>query len=222
MFHETFPDEPLTVLVDYYAREVADSLAVAARFPELAAAGRLAVRIDTHGGRFVEGLDTASSYAVLERYAPRGDPHVSHGDRAALAGRDRRQRRGYLSPARRARCRGARRREDRCQLGLRARQVPADGGGRRADRYRRHRFVPARAVVGDLRGGRRRRLRRRARRSRSAGSSCCRDHPAPGARLTVTQGSGTRSTSSREPVADVDELRQPVPRVVAGHAILRP
>ena len=70
MFHETFPDEPLTVLVDYYAREVADSLAVAARFPELAAAGRLAVRIDTHGGRFVEGLDTASSYAVLERYAP--------------------------------------------------------------------------------------------------------------------------------------------------------
>ena len=70
MFHEAFPDEPLTVLVDYYAQEVSDSLAVAARFPELAAAGRLAVRVDTHGGRFVEGLDTASSYAVLERHAP--------------------------------------------------------------------------------------------------------------------------------------------------------
>ena len=70
MFHETFPDEPLTVLVDYYAREVTDSLAVAARFPELAADGRLAVRVDTHGGRFVEGLDTASSYAVLERHVP--------------------------------------------------------------------------------------------------------------------------------------------------------
>ncbi len=70
MFHEAFPDEPLTVLVDYYAQEVADSLAVAARYPDLAAAGRLAVRIDTHGGRFVEGLDTASSYAVLERHAP--------------------------------------------------------------------------------------------------------------------------------------------------------
>ena len=70
MFHETFPDETLTVLVDYYAQEVADSLAVAARFPDLAAAGRLAVRIDTHGGRFVEGLDTASSYSVLERHAP--------------------------------------------------------------------------------------------------------------------------------------------------------
>ena len=70
MFHEAFPDEPLTVLVDYYAQEVVDSLAVAARFPELAADGGLAVRIDTHGGRFVEGLDTASSYAVLERHAP--------------------------------------------------------------------------------------------------------------------------------------------------------
>ena len=70
MFHEAFPDDTLTVLVDYYAQEVSDSLAVAARFPALAAAGRLAVRIDTHGGRFVEGLDTASSYAVLERHAP--------------------------------------------------------------------------------------------------------------------------------------------------------
>lgn len=71
MFHETFPDEPLTVLVDYYGREVTDTLEVCARFPDLAAAGRLAVRIDTHGGRFVEGLDPQESYAVLERHAPK-------------------------------------------------------------------------------------------------------------------------------------------------------
>ncbi len=71
MYHELYPDEPVTVLVDYFGREVSDALAVAARFPDLAAAGRLAVRIDTHGGRFVEGLDTAASYAVLERRAPR-------------------------------------------------------------------------------------------------------------------------------------------------------
>jgi nicotinate phosphoribosyltransferase len=43
---------------------------VARRFPDLAAAGRLAVRLDTHGGRFLEGLDPAESYAVLERHAP--------------------------------------------------------------------------------------------------------------------------------------------------------
>jgi len=70
MFHETFPDTPLTVLVDYFGREITDSLAVAARFPELAAAGNLSVRLDTHGGRFLEGLDPAESYAVLERYVP--------------------------------------------------------------------------------------------------------------------------------------------------------
>jgi nicotinate phosphoribosyltransferase len=70
MFHATFPDQPLTVLVDYFGREVTDALEVARRFPDLAAEGRLAVRLDTHGGRFLEGLDPAESYAVLERHAP--------------------------------------------------------------------------------------------------------------------------------------------------------
>ena len=70
MFRETFPDEPMTVLVDYYGREVSDALAVCARFPDLAGTGRLSFRIDTHGGRFMEGLDPAESYAVLERHAP--------------------------------------------------------------------------------------------------------------------------------------------------------
>ena len=70
MFHETFPDEALTVLVDYFGREITDALAVCARFPLLADAGRMAVRLDTHGGRFLEGLDPAESYAALERHAP--------------------------------------------------------------------------------------------------------------------------------------------------------
>ena len=70
MFVETYPDEPLTVLVDYFGHEVTDGLAVCRRFPEMAAAGRMAVRLDTHGGRFLEGLDPAESYAVLERHAP--------------------------------------------------------------------------------------------------------------------------------------------------------
>ena len=70
MFAETFPDQELTVLVDYFGREVTDSLAVCRRFPDLAVQGRLAVRLDTHGGRFVEGLDPGASYAVLDRNAP--------------------------------------------------------------------------------------------------------------------------------------------------------
>ncbi|MFP6748300.1 MAG: nicotinate phosphoribosyltransferase [Alphaproteobacteria bacterium] len=71
MYAETFPGEPLTVLVDYFGREVSDSLAVCRRFPDLAEEGKVALRLDTHGGRFVEGLDTQAAYAVLERHVPR-------------------------------------------------------------------------------------------------------------------------------------------------------
>ncbi len=71
MFHETFPDQDMTVLADYFAQEVTDSLEVCRAFPDLAAQGRLAFRLDTHGGRFLEGLDTQASYDVLDRHAPK-------------------------------------------------------------------------------------------------------------------------------------------------------
>jgi nicotinate phosphoribosyltransferase len=71
MFRETYPAERMTVLVDYFGQEISDALAVARRFPDLAGRGDLAVRLDTHGGRYVEGLDLAHSYAVLERHAPK-------------------------------------------------------------------------------------------------------------------------------------------------------
>ncbi|HYD32116.1 MAG TPA: nicotinate phosphoribosyltransferase [Azospirillaceae bacterium] len=70
MYNETFPDSNLTVLVDYFGQELTDALAVCRRFPDLAAAGKLAVRLDTPGGRFIEGLDPPRSYAVLERHVP--------------------------------------------------------------------------------------------------------------------------------------------------------
>jgi nicotinate phosphoribosyltransferase len=70
MFDEVYPNEPMTVLVDYFAREVTDSLEVCRRFPKRAEAGRLAVRIDVPGSRYAEHLDPAESYAALERNAP--------------------------------------------------------------------------------------------------------------------------------------------------------
>jgi nicotinate phosphoribosyltransferase len=70
MFREEFPDEPMTVLIDYFGQEITDALAVGRRFPEIAAAGRLAFRIDTPGGRYCERLDPARSYEVIERHAP--------------------------------------------------------------------------------------------------------------------------------------------------------
>ena len=70
MFHKSFPEKPLTVLVDYFGCELDDSLGVARHFSNLAQAGQLSIRLDTHGGRFLQGLDTQSSYAVLERNVP--------------------------------------------------------------------------------------------------------------------------------------------------------
>ncbi len=70
MYHEIFAGEPMTVLVDYYGQEITDTLAVCQRFPELVERGELSIRLDTHGSRYVEGLDMAKSYAVLERYSP--------------------------------------------------------------------------------------------------------------------------------------------------------
>ena len=70
MFHKSFPEKPLTVLVDYFGCELDDSLGVARHFSDLAEAGQLSIRLDTHGGRFLQGLDTQSSYAVLERNVP--------------------------------------------------------------------------------------------------------------------------------------------------------
>jgi len=69
MFDTCYPDAPMTVLVDYFGREITDSLTVCRRFPRRAAAGTLAVRLDTPGSRFIEGLDPPASYAVLERNA---------------------------------------------------------------------------------------------------------------------------------------------------------
>lgn len=71
MYRETYPDQDLVVLVDYFGTEIADSLALCERFPDLAHEGRLSVRLDTHSGRFVEGLDLQESYAVLNRHVPK-------------------------------------------------------------------------------------------------------------------------------------------------------
>lgn len=84
MFRATCPDQTLTVLTDFFGREITDGLEVCRHFPDLAAAGRLSVRLDTHGGRYMEGLDPQESYAVLERRAPgairhyRSDSELRH------------------------------------------------------------------------------------------------------------------------------------------------
>jgi nicotinate phosphoribosyltransferase len=70
MYDACFPNDVMTVLVDYFAREISDTLEVCQRFRERAAAGKLAVRVDVPGSRYVETLDPTVSYAVLERHVP--------------------------------------------------------------------------------------------------------------------------------------------------------
>ena len=70
MFVETFSGENLTVLADYFGQEITDSLEVCRRFPEMVEYGKVAFRLDTPGSRYIEGLDTASAYTVLDRNVP--------------------------------------------------------------------------------------------------------------------------------------------------------
>ena len=70
LYHELYPDESMTVLVDYFGKEISDSLAVCQRFPTLAKSGALMLRIDTPGGRYIEGLDSYKSYELLASLAP--------------------------------------------------------------------------------------------------------------------------------------------------------
>ena len=70
MFNSTWPNHPLTVLIDYFGKEITDGLMVCRAFKNLAKEGTLSLRLDTHGGRYIEGLDVAGSYAVLEKNVP--------------------------------------------------------------------------------------------------------------------------------------------------------
>ncbi len=69
MFHKTFPKNDLVILPDYYGKEVTDSIQVCNHFDKLSKNGRVYIRLDTPSGRFIEGLDTAKSYEILEKYA---------------------------------------------------------------------------------------------------------------------------------------------------------
>ena len=174
MFHETFPDDPLYVLVDYFGREIADSLEVCRAFPELAT-GRPPRRPPGHPRR---PLRRRARYRGLLRGAraplPRRHPHLSHGHGAALAGRHRRHRGGDLPSARAAGPGRVRPGQDRRELRVRSAQVQADGERTRPDRHHRHGLLPARTVERDLRHRRRDRVQRRTRGSRSAANSCSR------------------------------------------------
>lgn len=68
MYHSTLQAEKMTVLVDYFGTEVTDSLAVCNEFKDMAHAGNLSIRLDTHGARYLEGLDSNKSHQIIDKY----------------------------------------------------------------------------------------------------------------------------------------------------------
>ena len=84
MFHSTFPRDDLVILPDYFGKEITDSIQVCNYFDKLSKNGKVMIRLDTPSGRFIEGLDTAKSYEVLEKFAPdsikeyRSDDELRH------------------------------------------------------------------------------------------------------------------------------------------------
>ncbi|MCD8525991.1 MAG: nicotinate phosphoribosyltransferase [Alphaproteobacteria bacterium] len=69
-YREVCPDEPFVMLVDYFGKEVTDSIEIANHFPAEAASSELGFRLDTHGGRYLEGLDHEKSIQVIHENAP--------------------------------------------------------------------------------------------------------------------------------------------------------
>ena len=70
LFASSLPEvRSLTALVDYTGHEVADSIACARWFYDEAGLGEqgksFGVRLDTHGGRFAEGLDYEKSVETV-------------------------------------------------------------------------------------------------------------------------------------------------------------
>lgn len=80
-------DADFTVLPDYFGREITDAFQVCSAFPNEAKSGTLKFRLDTHGGRYIEGLDKPTSYAVIERNAPQAlRTYLSDADQIHLLG----------------------------------------------------------------------------------------------------------------------------------------
>jgi nicotinate phosphoribosyltransferase len=71
MYVETHPQDNLTVLIDYYGREYSDALEVCRWWyrdilpKDTNGARQLALRIDTHGERYAEGLDYEKSVEIV-------------------------------------------------------------------------------------------------------------------------------------------------------------
>lgn len=87
IYRKSNPEADFTVLPDFFGREISDAIEVCKAFPKEAADDIIKFRLDTHGGRYMEGLDKPASYAVIERNAPQAlRSYLKEGEQAHLLG----------------------------------------------------------------------------------------------------------------------------------------
>jgi nicotinate phosphoribosyltransferase len=102
MFHETFPDEPMTVLVDYFGARFHDSLKSAGASPNWRRRGACRCASIRRAAATSKASIRAASYAVLDRICRKVDPRLSERGGTALPRRHRRLGRSDLASARRS------------------------------------------------------------------------------------------------------------------------
>jgi len=68
LYNDCFKEDPLIVLVDFFGKEITDSIEVCNNFKELAQKGKLSIRLDTHGSRYLQGLDEDKSWQIIKKY----------------------------------------------------------------------------------------------------------------------------------------------------------
>jgi nicotinate phosphoribosyltransferase len=83
LYFEHINTKQMTILVDYFGKEITDALEVCEYFKDLAISGGLSIRLDTHGGRFLEGLDYDKSHQVIEKYVPNAFKDYKDKDQVA-------------------------------------------------------------------------------------------------------------------------------------------
>jgi nicotinate phosphoribosyltransferase len=82
MFYETNKNDNITILVDYFGKEITDSIEVLNYLKNKIDIKKISIRIDTHGGRYLEGLNKEISYQIIDKYC--GQAYYKYNDRDEL------------------------------------------------------------------------------------------------------------------------------------------
>lgn len=77
----------MVILVDYFGKEITDSLQVCKEFKHLIDEERLFIRIDTNGNNYLEGLNEESSQKIINKYCSNSKHKFTEEEQQFLIGK---------------------------------------------------------------------------------------------------------------------------------------